>query len=196
MSIASRHGHPSKGVCRHAILGGVHSRRPSDLVHRLRNLTDAQGDNRPNLDLVNEGKGDVMIQASQSVIAFAGGAWDASLNFYSTGGNCLVVTQQVDEWVFVVGQDDFNVGRYTVAEWIGDVEQTDPPLIACDDERMAWELLRLIREDCLLWQCGACDAWIFTSNRPRIGLLRCSTCGDGGVDFRHADRHVGGQVDE
>lgn len=61
----------------------------------------------------------------------------------------------------------------------------------CDDAEQAWELLRLLRQDCLLWQCGACDAWIFTSNRPRIGVLRCSICVGGGVDFRHADRHVG-----
>ena len=51
---------------------------------------------------------------------------------------------------------------------------------------------RHLRRDCLVWQCGACDAWIFTSSRPQVGVLRCSTCGDGGIDFRHADRHVGG----
>lgn len=133
-----------------------------------------------------------MMQASESVVAVAGGAWDASLNLYSTGGNCLVATQQVDEWVYVVGQDTFNIARYSLTEWIGEEEQQDPPFIECDDETMAWELLRTLRDDCLVWQCGACDAWIFTSNRPRVGRLRCSTCRDGGVDFRHADRHVGG----
>lgn len=131
------------------------------------------------------------VQASQAVLEHAGGAWDASLNHYNTGGNCMVTTQQVDEWVYAVGQDDFAVGRYTLAEWTGEAPQSEVPMMECDDEVQAWELLRILREDCLLWQCGACDAWIFTSNRPRIGVLRCSTCGDGGVDFRHADRHVG-----
>lgn len=134
------------------------------------------------------------MQASQAVLALAGGAWDASLNHYGTGGNCMVTTQQIDEWVYVVGQDEFNVARYTLDEWLGMSDRdTDPQVMTCDTAEMAWELLRLLREDCMLWQCGACDAWLFTSNRPRIGLLQCSTCGDGGVDFRHADRHVGGE---
>ena len=38
--------------------------------------------------------------------------------------------------------------------------------------------------------------WIHTSNTPRVGVLACSSCGrDGGVDFRHADRHVGASED-
>lgn len=131
------------------------------------------------------------MQASEVVLSHAGGAWDASLNHYSTGGNCLVTTQQIDEDVYVVGQDEYAVAKYTLASWLGDEDQSDPPFIECDNAEQAWELLRLLREDCLLWQCGACDAWIFTTNRPRIGVLKCSTCGDGGVDFRHADRHVG-----
>jgi hypothetical protein len=131
---------------------------------------------------------------SLQVLRQAGGAFEASLNHFDTGGGCLVTTQQVDEWVYVVGQDAFDVARYSLAEWLGEVDQNpDPPLIECDDAVMAWELLRVLREDCLVWQCGACDGWIFTSNRPRVGVLRCSTCGDGGVDFRHADRHVGGE---
>lgn len=137
-----------------------------------------------------------MTQASQVVTQYAGDAFEASLNLYSTGGNCMVVTEQVDEWVYVVGQDTFDVARYTLAEWNGEVEQSDPPYIECDDERMVWELLTSLRDGCLLWQCGACDGWIFTSNRPRVGRLRCSTCGGGGVDFRHADRNVGGRDEE
>ena len=133
-----------------------------------------------------------MMQASESLVAFAGGAWNASLNLYSTGGNCLVATQQVDMSVNVVGQDSFDMARYAVTQWIGEVEQSDPPFIERGDEEIAWELLRIPHADCLLWQRGACDAWIFTSNRPRVGRLRCSTCGDGGVDFRHADRHIQG----
>lgn len=135
---------------------------------------------------------DGQMQASQAVLEYAGGAWDASLNHYDTGGGCMVTTMQVDELVYVVGQDDFSLARYSLSEWIGDAEQGEPPLMDCDDAEQAWELIRLLRENCLVWQCGACDAWIFTSNRPRIGVLRCSTCRQGGVDFRHADRHVGG----
>lgn len=125
------------------------------------------------------------MQASEKVLEHAGGALDASLNHYNTGGNCMVTTQQVDEWVYVVGQDDFSVCRYTLDEWTGLGSQDDVPMIECDDEVQAWELLRLLRQDCLLWQCEACSGWIFTSNQPRIGVLRCSSCVTGGVNFRH-----------
>lgn len=130
-------------------------------------------------------------QASELVAACAGGAFEGSLNLYGTGGNTVVCTVQIDELVYVIGQDDFNVGRYTLDEWLGISEQADPPFIQADDAQQSLELLDLLRRDALLWQCGACDAWIYTSVRPRIGVLRCSTCGDDGVDFRHADRHVG-----
>jgi hypothetical protein len=134
------------------------------------------------------------MQASEAVLRHAGGGWDASLNHYDTGGGCMVTTQQVDEHVYVVGQDDYAVVRYTLDEWLGKSAQTEGQFIEADNAEQAWELLRVLREDCLLWQCGGCDAWMFTSNRPRIGVLQCSTCGDGGVDFRHADRHVGDET--
>ena len=132
------------------------------------------------------------MQASEAVVEIAGGAWGASLNHFDSGGRCMVTTQQVDEHVYVVGQDTFEVARYDLAGWLNEVDQADPPSIECFDAEGAWEILRLVREDCLVWQCGACDAWIFTSDRPRFGLLRCSTCAAGGVDFRHADLHAGG----
>lgn len=132
------------------------------------------------------------VQASEMVLEVAGGAWNASLNHYGTGGNCLVTTVHVDESVYVVGQEDFAVAKYTLEGWLGGADQADPPVIECGTAGEAWELLRLVREGCLVWQCGACDAWIFTSNRPRVGVLRCSTCQNGGVDFRHGDRHIGG----
>ena len=131
------------------------------------------------------------MQASQELLELAGGSYMGSLNHYDAGGGCMVTTQQVDEWVYSVGQDRFDVARYSLADWLGEEDQPDSPFIEAGSAEEAWELLRVLREDKLIWQCGACDAWIFTSNRPRIGVLRCSTCGDGGVDFRHADRHVG-----
>lgn len=139
---------------------------------------------------------DVGMQASEQVLETAGGAWNASLNHYDTGGGCMVTTQQVDEWVYVVGQDDFAIMKHTLAGWLGeDAQEVEPPTIECDDAVSAWDILRVLREDCLIWQCGGCDSWIFTSNRPRIGVLRCSSCRAGGVDFRHADRHVGGDIE-
>ncbi len=132
------------------------------------------------------------MQASQAVLEFAGGGYEASLNHYQVGGNTYVTTVQLDRWVYVVGQDDFNVGRYDLDAWLGrNKSDVEPDMIECDDPEQAWELLRLVREGALLWQCGACDGWIFTEDRPRIGVLECSTCCDGGVDFRHADRHLG-----
>lgn len=131
------------------------------------------------------------MQASEWLLVEAGGSWGASLNHYDTGGGCMVTSQQIDEWVYVVGQDDFRVCRYSLVEWLGERDQGDPPFIEADDAMQSWELLQVLRDGCLLWQCGECDAWIFTTNRPRIGRLRCSTCSGAGVDFRHADRHVG-----
>lgn len=93
--------------------------------------------------------------------------------------------------MYVVGPQTFAVTRYELDEWLASPGSGASQPIDCDDSTQAWELLKAIREDCLLWQCGGCDAWIHTSNRPRVGILQCSTCGDGGVDFRHADRHVG-----
>jgi hypothetical protein len=131
-----------------------------------------------------------MVEASREVLDRAGGPWESSLNHYRTSMLGLVTTVQVDEFVFVVGPDDFHVKRVGLDCWIqGDAREAAE--IECDTAEQAWELLRHVREGCLLWQCGACDAWLFTSNRPRIGVLNCSTCGDGGIDFRHADRGVG-----
>ncbi|TGN64235.1 DUF3846 domain-containing protein [Nocardioides eburneiflavus] len=136
----------------------------------------------------------VIAQASQEVLLTAGGAWNASLNHERAGGNCMVTTQQIDETVYVVGQDDFVIGAYSTASWLGEVDE-EAGLIETENARQAWQMLQHLREDCLLWQCGGCDAWIHTSNRPRVGVLRCATCGDGGVDFHHADRHVGEDSD-
>lgn len=137
------------------------------------------------------------MRASEAVVACAGGTWDASLNLYDVGGGRTVTTVQVDELVFVVGQhDDFAVGRYSLDEWLGETPQDEVSVIQADDAMQALEILDLMRQDALLWQCGSCAdgtrGWIYTSNRPRLGVLACSTCGrGGGVDFRHADRHAG-----
>ena len=74
-----------------------------------------------------------LLKKAQDDLDFAGGAWEASLNHYAAGGNCYVTTQQVDESVYVVAQDDFSVARYTLDEWAGLDDQPDPPLIECDD---------------------------------------------------------------
>lgn len=133
------------------------------------------------------------VQPSEELVQVAGGAWTASLNFFDSGGGCMVATQQVDEHVYVVGEESFEIARYDLAGWLNEVDQPEPPRIECFDAEGAWEMLRQLREDCLVWQCGACDAWIFTSDLPQVGALRCSTCTDGGVDFRHAHlRPVGG----
>lgn len=95
----------------------------------------------------------------------------------------MVTTQQVDEYVYVVGQDSFEVARYELAGWLGDVDQPDQPMIECFDAEGAWVMFRHLRQDCLVWQCGACDAWIFTSERLRVSILRCLTCGEGGIDY-------------
>lgn len=131
------------------------------------------------------------MQPSEAVIETAGGVRTALLNFFDSGGGCMVTTQQIDEHVYVVGQDSFAVARYDLAGWLNEIDQPDPPMIECFDAEGTWEMLRHLRQRCFVWQCGACDAWIFTSTRPRIGVLRCSTYADGGIDFRHADCLIG-----
>lgn len=130
--------------------------------------------------------------ACDAVVALAGGPYEASLNVYGAD-TARVCTVQVDTWVYAVGAADFAVSRYDLEAWLNAPKPhvASAATIEADTAEQAWELLRHVREDALLWQCGACDGWIFTTGRPRIGVLGCSTCGDGGVDFRHADRHVG-----
>lgn len=136
------------------------------------------------------------MQASIEVVELAGGTDAAAINLEDTGGGCMAATLQLDEWVYVVGQDDYSVGRYSLAKWLGEIEQTEAPFIEADDAVQALELLNAVRSGAMVWQCGACfdgtRGWIHTSNRPRVGILACAACGrEGGVDFRHADRHVG-----
>lgn len=128
------------------------------------------------------------MRASGQVVEAAGGAWSASLNYYDAGGGGFVVTQQVDEHVYVIGEQDFGVAHYDLTGWLNKVGQPNSSTIECSDAGDAWNVLRHLRAGSLLWQCDACDAWIFTSNRPRVGSLQCSTCGDGAVDFRQDDR--------
>lgn len=117
------------------------------------------------------------MQPSEEVLAVAGGVWHASLNHFDSGGGCMVTTQQVDEHVYVVGQESFAVARYDLAGWLNEVDQPEPPMIECFDSEGAWEMLRYLRRDCLVWRCGACDAWISRSTKPLVGVLHCSTCG-------------------
>lgn len=132
------------------------------------------------------------LPACDAVVALADGTYQASLNAYGADA-ARVCTVQVDTWVYVVGAADFAVSRYDLDAWLSRGESLTVPAatLEADTAEQAWELLRYVREDALVWQCGGCDGWIFTTGRPRIGVLGCSTCGDGGVDFRHADRHVG-----
>lgn len=130
------------------------------------------------------------MHASERVVSKAGGAWASSLNLYSDDDLGIVATQQIDNWVYVIGQDRFDIIRYELTAWTDGRTPDEHPVIECEDETTAWDLLKVLRQDCLVWQCGACDAWIHTTDRPRIGVLQCSTCRTGGVDFRHADRHV------
>ncbi len=99
------------------------------------------------------------MQASQALVEYAGGAWNASLNHYSPGGNGMVTTVQVDEWVYVVGRDDFAVARHALDVWLDRANQDlRPQTIEADTAEQAWDVLRVLREDAMVWQCGACDA--------------------------------------
>lgn len=136
------------------------------------------------------------MQASEEVLEVAGDAWDASLNQYGAGGDCTVTTQQIGDRVYLIGQDDFTIVSQSVSDWCGEDSSGDVHEVEAADANEAWKLLKHLRKDCLLWQCRACVAWIYTSNQPRIGILRCSICGDVVVDFRQADRHVGSDAVE
>lgn len=132
--------------------------------------------------------------ASDAVVAAAGGnAWRAGLNHFDTGGRCMVTSVQVDRRVFVVGQDEFTVLEYDVDTW-NQQEEEEPVEHLCVDAASALALLEDRKRDQMTWQCGGCDAWIYTTHQPHIGVLECHVCGNGGVDFHHAFRHVG--IDE
>jgi hypothetical protein len=127
---------------------------------------------------------------ADAVLAVAGGAWEGSLNRLDRPPAPVVVTLQIDELVFAIGEEDFAIRKYGLAEWFDPAREPEDRIEAATPED-AFALLELLRQDAFVWQCGTCDSWIFTSNRPRIGVLGCSTCRVGGVDFRHADRAVG-----
>lgn len=119
---------------------------------------------------------EVTAQASQEVVIVAGGSWAASLMHSNTGGGCMVTTQQIDDRVYVVGQDDFTVAAYSSPGWLGEAEE-EPELIEAESARDAWELLQHLRRDCALHQCTSCHGWLFVSEPSRVGRLRCGTCG-------------------
>lgn len=130
-----------------------------------------------------------MEQASQEVFALAASEANDSLSLTDTGGGCLAATLTLDDRVFVVGQDDYYVAEYSIDEWHGVDGVEDPPLRLARDAREALDLLNLLREDALTWRCRVpgCGAAIYTSNRPRVGTLRCGACGGVGVDVRDED---------
>lgn len=131
-----------------------------------------------------------MEQASEQVVALAASEGNDSLALTDTGGGCLAATLAIDDRVYVVGQDDFSIGEYSIHEWHGLVERVeDPRMLPAQDAREALDLLNLLREGALLWRCRApgCGAAIYTSNRPQVGTLRCGACGKGGVNVRDED---------
>lgn len=131
------------------------------------------------------------MHASEEVLALAGGRWKGGLNHYLHWGRRLVTTVQVDEAIWVVDQDDYSISRHALEEWVsGSDRSAGRTVTKCPDAATAWATLKEARDDCFVWQCGACDGWIYTAVRPVTGVLQCSTCGDGGVDFGHAYRHA------
>lgn len=99
------------------------------------------------------------------------------LNFLDSGGRCYVTVQQVDDVVYVVGQDSFSVARYDLSGWLGDIDQADPPMIECVDADTAWVTLQRVRRDCGVRRCGACAAWIFSASHVSSSPLPCAICG-------------------
>lgn len=128
-----------------------------------------------------------------AVEAARGDAWRSGLKHFDTGGRCMVTSVQVDGPVFFVGQDDFIVLEYDIDTW-NQQEAEEPLQHPCADAVSALALLDDRKRDQMTWQCGGCDAWIYTTRQPPIGVLDCNVCGNAGVDFRHAHRNVG--VDE
>lgn len=127
------------------------------------------------------------------LLAAAGGPNSASLNIVDLGAAGRLVVQQVDKQLFVVGEDSYDVMTYSLASWLhADGQELHALQVTPGrDADEVWWLLKDTRAGGLTWQCGACDAWIFTRERPQMGVLPCGMCRDGGIDFRHADRAVG-----
>lgn len=88
----------------------------------------------------------------------------------------MVTTQQIDDRVYVVGQDDFTVGVYPVHVWLGEADE-NPEWIDCRTAEDAWALLQAVREHCLVHQCRKCRGWLFASARERLDQLTCGSCG-------------------
>lgn len=107
-----------------------------------------------------------------------------------TGGGCLCLSLQVDDTVYVVGQDTFDVAAYGVAEWWHG-GAGNAPLVECPAAALAAGFLRHAVAHTRLFHCGGCGAPIHVKHTYTSGVTPCAFCADGGVDHAHAHRHVG-----
>lgn len=63
---------------------------------------------------------EVVARSSQEVLIVAGGTCEGSIEHYNAGGGCMVTTLQLDDQMFVIGQDDFTIVKMTVDDWCGE----------------------------------------------------------------------------
>ena len=112
----------------------------------------------------------------------------------NTGGNCMVTFLQLGTLVFVVGQDDYDVLVYDVSAWLGLAADDGQPMTSNRCET-ALDALAVLQKRARLsdyeWQCGGCDATIYTIERRMSGVLQCAACIGGGIDFDFHARHIG-----
>lgn len=132
------------------------------------------------------------MQGSDQVLTAArGSVWASGLDYFEAGGGCKVVAVQVNDRIFTLGQDDSNVIDVWQNEWNGVASTNSEPVEHhASNASEAFAMLNAAKRDRVTWECGGRDARMYTRTRPRVGLLQCSTCGDG-ADSRHADRHLG-----
>lgn len=115
--------------------------------------------------------------ASAEVAGIAGDLDAAGLNYMNTGGNCYVVTAQVDNAVFVVGQDDYGAHEFKATAWAGLADEDEDPIEMPADT--AADTLTLLTErtaGAAKYQC-ACGSWIHVSETIRPADVTCGECG-------------------
>lgn len=121
--------------------------------------------------------GGSFMPASAEVAALAGDLKAAGLNYVNTGGGCYVVTAQVDNKVFVVGQDDYGVAEIRAVEWAGlNTEDEDPIEHLADDAPDTLTILTDRVAGATKHQCG-CSSWIHVRPGTQLADVMCGECG-------------------
>lgn len=120
---------------------------------------------------------DSMMPASAEVAALVGDPDAAGMNYFNTGGNCYVVCVQVDDRVFIVGQDDYEPAEMAVDQWNSTAtEDEDPVIHEADTAKAAVDFLTARMAGTTIHRCPTCAQVVHTATPNPGHPIACSGC--------------------